>query len=331
MTALPLQFGLLEGEIIAYQEQDSTVSYHTYIVKVYMPDGTEAIVRNAIASTGLYGGQWDYCQYQYRATADTGEQAKYDVGPDADQTIGDRVLVGFISGDIRRPIIVCAMPHPMSVSDVASPNEMQPQLTFQLQGMKFEISPEGNFTMLHQGKPTVTPGGSSPGFKDDVLTQININEEGDLTIIDSQKQMVKISTSDKKITITNSKDKIVLDASSNTIDIESKGELNIKSAKDCNITVGGDANIDVDKNCNVKATTVAAEGSGGKMKLTGGKVAIGSDTAEVCELLETFWKEMLNSAPHIGDSFVSPVVLSPALVTVLTELSVKIGMIKGSL
>jgi hypothetical protein len=329
MNQIPLQYGLLEGEIVAYCPPNAELPFPTYIVRVTLPDGNETVVTNAIASGGMFGGQYDYCQVAYRPTAASGKQAKYEDGSKAAQTVGDRVLVGFISGNLRRPIIVCSIPHPMMTSDLPEKKTQEPQVSFQIQGMKFEVNPKGELTITHQGKPQVKPGGTDPGFKSDNIVIFNMTDTG-WSITDSQKQSIVDDREKKTLTISSNKEKIVLDRSKKQIELDTSGKLMITTSKDCVMDIGGSAKITCSNNCEIKATKVSVDGGGGKLTLSGNTVALGTSTGELVDLVLSVFQEILNNAPHIGDSFVSPVILSPAIATKLTEVVAKMSAIKGS-
>ena len=331
MGTLPLQFGLLEGEIISIQERPKDLSFDLYVVKVYLPDGNQSILRNCVSATGSFGGVFDYLQVVHRTSTETGGQAEYKTGTAALQTIGERVLVGLLNGDIRRPVIITSLPHPMAARDLPDNESQKPQLNFQFQGVKAEINDKGEFLLTHLGPPEVKEGGSDPGQKKENLLLFKIAEDGSWNFLDSEKQTIKFEAKAKKITISNGDDNIILDKGSNKLTIEVKGEVSIKSEKDCTVDAKGSVNVKSEKDAKVTAKgSIEMDANGAKVVLKSGKVAIGSSVIELVDAFVQLLGEMKKAAPKLCTTPAGPGILDPGVLAKIIEIETKLNQIKGS-
>lgn len=252
------QFGLLHGEIVEIEERtDDLLGFDTYTVRVFWPNGQQSIVVNAISCIGsIGGGIHDYVQITHRPIMETGDQPSFNGDSDDLSSVGERVLVGFISGDMRRPVIVARFPHPMQTIDLPDPESQDVQAVFQLNGMRIEIHPSGKFVMSHYGAPEVNPGGTSPNYDDAVATTFSIEDDGSWYIVDSEAQTLHFNRTDKIITLENGDDSIELDKNTNTLTIVVKGEVKVSAEKDVTIDTKGAATVNVEKDC---AVTVKGE------------------------------------------------------------------------
>lgn len=69
---------------------------------------------------------------------------------------------------------------------------------------------------------------------------------------------------------------------------------------------------------------------GGTLKLTQGKVALGSSVAETLALMEQAIKSLTDNAATFVNTAVGPGVLSPAIVAILQQVLILLGQIKGT-
>jgi hypothetical protein len=219
------------------------------------------VLRNAISCIGPTGGIFDYLQVVHRGSKSNNEQPVYTGGADDLQTIGARVLVALINGDMRRPAIVGAAPSPSAINDLPEVDSKESQMTFQFNGMRFEIYPSGKLRVAHLGAPQVQKGGNDPGYKQEVFSFFTMEDDGSWSFIDSEKQTVAADRTNKTIKVSNGDDNIVLDKKTNTLTIEVKGNVNVTAEKDATVTTKGSATVSVEQKCKVT--------SKGDMEITG--------------------------------------------------------------
>jgi hypothetical protein len=268
MAVFPQQFAILEGEVIEVQPRGE-LGYDLYTVLVTMPDSTQAILKNAVSCIGATGGIFDYLQVVHRGSKSNNEQLVYSGGADDLQTVGARVLVALINGDMRRPAIIGASPHPSAINDLPEVDSTESQLTFQFNGVRLEIYPSGKLKLAHLGAPKVQKGGNEPGFDQKVFSFFTMEDDGSWSFLDSENQTIAINRTDKTITASNGDDNIVLDKKTNTLKIEVKGNVEVKAEKDVKVESKGTATVNVEQQCNVTSKgDMAITGANNKALLT---------------------------------------------------------------
>lgn len=162
---------IVEGEILEvnYEKDDKKVKktsapqapgFITYKCLVTLEDGMPIVLPRVIEAS-LLGGIDDYFQIRRRAThADSSVRIsslieKKDAGGLV-ATVGERVYIAFINGDILRPVIIGHMQHPSQISRFPDDkSKKKPQAIFRYLGMEMRISETGAFTMIHNGAPTI--------------------------------------------------------------------------------------------------------------------------------------------------------------------------------
>lgn len=156
---------LLAGEIIEAQEEALTdaVDDNTkkeiavgYVVLVEFPNGSTTVYRN-VAQCCMFGGIGDFFQPRLRASSDASGQYSF---PEETSnasinlaSVGSRVLVAFIGGDIRRPVIVGFLPHPSRVMDVPNFEEKETQAKLSYKGFEVTSNSVGETKFTHRGSP----------------------------------------------------------------------------------------------------------------------------------------------------------------------------------
>jgi hypothetical protein len=155
---------LLTGEIIEVlkdqvkDENDEPIAV-AYNVYVNFPNGSKTILHNVIQAS-LFGGIGDFSQFRLRASKDV----KFDVATDSKSakitstTVGDKVLIAFVSGDLRRPIIIGCLPHSQrafDLPDIEGVELKQPQGKVAYNGFEFQSNEKGESTFTNRGSPQV--------------------------------------------------------------------------------------------------------------------------------------------------------------------------------
>lgn len=153
---------LLAGEIIEVNEQPIKDKGNDeravgYTVLVEFPNGSRTIYRNVLQAC-MFGGIGDFYQSRLRSSSDAGGQFKLPTkSSEAGKTIssvGTRVLVQFLGGDVRRPIIVGYMPHPVRAFDVPDFDEHDTQSKLSYKGFEVVTNVMGETKFIHRGAPS---------------------------------------------------------------------------------------------------------------------------------------------------------------------------------
>lgn len=228
---------LVEGEIIQVQASPEAEKTNVvrYICLVELPDGSQSIIPNVMAST-MFGGIDDYFQVRSRGSKDGGNSFQPSaVDGNNDARIGDRVYIAFISGNLTKPIIIGYAQHPNQTQEFKKPEGLLPQAVLKYLGVRFDITKDGVFKITHYGAPVVkyveTGGASSAkaaitgaisslGADDSAIeadktntavtpassekrTQVEFHDLGGLSIRDSLDQLIDINTELGRIYIAN--------------------------------------------------------------------------------------------------------------------------------
>lgn len=174
---------------------------------------------------------------------------------------GTEIAVGFVDGDLDRPIGLGAVPNPGKGSPVKSSNKSQNMMK----------SHSGNSVLLEdkEGKTGVfigTSGGHAANLNDDGAAKgINLVTSGSnsLSLDDTNKKMVISTAGGHTITIDdNSVSITIASAGGNTAVITDEGNKITLTAAGTSVTMdGGAGNIDINANANITLT------AGGNMTL----------------------------------------------------------------
>ena len=241
-------------------------------------DSAITIYKN-VRSSDTFGGLYDFNEMGHvgSATADKANQK------DSKELLGSQVLVLCMYGQKERAVIVGALQHsgirsgskttkaPEATGDgdstsrdealVKLPTELPGakkedgrRILGEFKGLRWSINKDGEFTVMYQG-PKDDKGSNT--FLD-TPSLIKFNKEGDIFLLDSLDQEIKIDHADKKILISSGNgDKIEIDRESSSINIEAgknktetyggKWEINVKGKAvinaetiELNKSVGGD-------------------------------------------------------------------------------------------
>lgn len=219
---------ILEGEIVSVMPNKSGMKDSTrYMVKVTLENGSVAYLQNVQEMTP-FGGISDYLRRRSRATQDDSDSktAKMFIQSEADATVGERVYVGFVNGNINYPIIVGYKQHPNQTTEFGNAADVQPQAILQYLGIRVEVDAEGQIRFIHKGAPQVnfSPKGGLGGLSvpvasgaaiggdnndaidpapDTEVTLWEMLKEGIFRLRDANGQMFEMDRSNSKITISN--------------------------------------------------------------------------------------------------------------------------------
>jgi hypothetical protein len=153
---------MLEGEVIEVNDAPlkdlrDTERAVGYTILVEFPNGSRTVYRNVIQAC-MFGGIGDFFQSRLRSSSDAGGQFNLPkTMGEAEKTItsvGSRVLVQFLAGDMRRPIIVGHLPHPARVFDVPNYEDNETQAKLSYKGFEITVSATGEVKMTRRGNPT---------------------------------------------------------------------------------------------------------------------------------------------------------------------------------
>jgi len=161
---------LLAGEIIGTSKEKKGVEFAIkdgnetdkavgYTVMVTFPNGSRTVFSNVVTGC-LFGGIGDFFQIRLRASGDLNFAAP-ETKDDAKKTvtsIGARVMVAFIGGDTRKPVIVGGLPHPQRAFDLPDDTQNLPQAKFSYQGFEVTIDPLGQVFFTSRGSPDESNG-----------------------------------------------------------------------------------------------------------------------------------------------------------------------------
>jgi hypothetical protein len=192
----------------------------------------------------------------------------------------------FVAGNISNPVIIGFDTHPNQAKEVDSPDSEKPHMAFQYNGIRAEISEDGDLKVIHKGLPKVkfappsaSPlaalssvsaldegigGNDSPAItpaKDTEITLFEMTKDGIFRLMDQEGQLVELDRTKPQILISNNNKKSTdkklsvtpLLMSSEYIQIEKKpGKLKVHATKLLELESLGDRNDLVSKNQKVK-------------------------------------------------------------------------------
>lgn len=146
---------LCEGEILEVQtpaKGDKNVVRYT--IEVTLRTGTRAVFRD-VEELSFFGGISDY--YRRRARASFDEEDDDSLEPQSrEATVGERICVAFVYGNVLKPVIVGYFQHPNQISEDSLDNESPDVNTvWQHLGFRKEFDKDGQVTFVRKGAPKV--------------------------------------------------------------------------------------------------------------------------------------------------------------------------------
>lgn len=211
-----------EGEVL-YLEEENNTNQETYKVRVFLPNGSEIVINN-VGVASMFGDPLNTSRIRLRPAFVKNE--KQEVLPN-NKTIGDRVIVSFLGGNIRRPIITGLLPHVESENKLKDKDKDKPSLCFSYNGIDLHIDDEGQLEIIHNGSATRENRKIEENNNKDNITTLKVLNDGTLDIIDSNKQNVRIDTTKENIFIGTNKSSITIDLKNEKVDIKTNKEVNI--------------------------------------------------------------------------------------------------------
>ncbi len=133
-------------------------------------------------------------------------------------SVGDRVIVAFMGGHFKRPIIIGYIQHTAQLPKYTKRQELEPQATLDYLGMTFSVDELGQCSIIHRGAPDVsyveqnalnsslgTSPDSNPALdprEDEIVTKMEMLDEGGWRVRDSAGNTIWIDPAKQLITIT---------------------------------------------------------------------------------------------------------------------------------
>jgi hypothetical protein len=131
-----------------------------YSVLVTFPNGSQTLFSNVVQACS-FGGIGDFFQSKLRASKDVLHKFPEKAADLKDiVSIGSRVLVAFVGGDMRKPVIVAHLPHPNRAFDLPDKTKNEPQAKFSYKGLEIQVNYKGEVITTSRGSPTESDGSS---------------------------------------------------------------------------------------------------------------------------------------------------------------------------
>lgn len=203
--------------------------------------------------------------------------------------IGERVIVAFINNDLRRGIIIGGYNRVIDFIGLPEPEEKKPQMRFQYLGMIFDIDTKGQLTITHTGAPKIT---DSP----EDVPEIDEKKVSVLTLKDDS-SFIFVDANKQSIVVDATNKKIELSSDKEKVSIDQKGTIKVESSKEVVI----------------KAP----------------KVALGTSSTELLDLIDKLLEAMQKSAPQFVQTAVGPGAMDPNLISTIVDIKTKLSQIKG--
>jgi hypothetical protein len=148
-----------KGVLFAVKDSTNTDRAVGYTVMVTFPNGSKTTFANVVEAC-MFGGIGDFFQNRMRTSNDVTYAAPTQES-EAEQTIttiGCRVLVAFVGGDTRKPVIVGKLPHPQRALDLPDSTQDVPQAKLAFKGFEAHIDPVGQVVFVSRGAPDESNG-----------------------------------------------------------------------------------------------------------------------------------------------------------------------------
>jgi len=306
-----------EGEVLFLEENKpeskKEAKQETYKVRVFLPNGSETVVHNVTVAT-IFGDPLNTSRQRLRPAFlknETNEVISNQEG------LGDRVIVTFLGGNIRRPVVTGLLPHVKSENKLGTKDKTEPCLFFSYQGIDVHIDKDGQLKLTHNGAPERNIRDLKENDDKDNITTVKILKDGTFDITDSKKQKVKIDTTKESIYLGTAKSDIVIDLKNEKCDITSNREVNIKT---------NTCTVDTKKLTEVNSPHIILKTNTSKAEFKGGQWEISSPTFKLLEDIEKLLTTILNNAPQT--TFHPAIGFTMLNIPQNTELLKQIGKIK---
>jgi hypothetical protein len=145
----------VEGEILQVQPQYSgDKNVVRYLCKAYDRNGSEILIANAEEASNI-GGISDYDRRVARASTESPIKQGDPSQANFNASVGDRVLIMFINGNILHPVIVAYLQHPNQLDEMDAPETKKPMRVIQYLGIREVFDSDGQYRIIHKGLPEV--------------------------------------------------------------------------------------------------------------------------------------------------------------------------------
>lgn len=375
---------VLIGEVVAgfpptHSENRSKLRWE-YTVKANTADGSSRVFPYCIR-TEEYSGLLNYSQHVLPCSGHATDAAYSGVVSEGQRagTVGARCVLACPAGDTRYPVILGLLPHESSPVRVdmpiqpenseakLKPDTVYPNMLTAVNGMEFQISEIGEYTITHIGYAEITSKlyeslditPSNPAY----ITKMEFLEKGEWKVSDSLGQMVSLDAELGTMEFGNIENYLYMDQKEKLTQLFTTGKYEeiagktrykfvgdtetVEIKKDQNILiegnfkreikqkveekVTGEAKYTYDNKFTLKAKTVTLDDGTAKLVLTNGKLALGAGSTELVDTLIKVFDQFINNAATIVSTGTGPGVLNPAVVTALTQLKTAWTAVKGSL
>lgn len=187
---------ILAGEIVEANESavvdgQGDARAVGYTVLVEFPNGSRTVYRN-VTQACMFGGIGDFFQSRLRASHDNSGQFNLPKNIEDSSrtlsTLGTRVLIQFIAGDMRRPIIVGYLPHPKRGFDIPDAQEFDTQAKVSYKGFEVNANALGEVKFTHRGAPVerdVVTGEQMDEYEREEMGPPEFEERGDVSPLPS--------------------------------------------------------------------------------------------------------------------------------------------------
>lgn len=148
------------------EKTDRAVSYD---VLVDWPNGSRTVLSKVVQAC-MFGGIGDFFQSRLRASFDSTNQhtlpEKQADSKKTTTTLGSRVIIAFICGDTRKPVIIGHLPHPQRAFDIPDKTKNETQSKFAYKGIECWINDAGEMKFVARGSPAEATENSKTELKE---------------------------------------------------------------------------------------------------------------------------------------------------------------------
>jgi hypothetical protein len=143
---------IIDGEVLDVQPKNKNDKNVYYVCRVTLSNGSITNLYNVRVASSL-GGIGDYNRRRLRTRKDAEFKENSFQQNDLNASVGERVLITFIHGNIYMPIIIGFMDHPNIVDELEDPDTAKPQAISQYLGIRESVDEKGNYKLIRKGVP----------------------------------------------------------------------------------------------------------------------------------------------------------------------------------
>ena len=147
---------ICKGEIIEVQKPiPGDANVVRYRCLVTLKGGAMLPIPNVIEAS-IFGGIGDYFRQRSRSRKDAEFPNQTINSADWNASVGERVYISFVNGNILQPVIIGYAQHPNQTVEIEDPTSEEPQMVFQKLGFRWSIDDKGQTRFTHKGAPEVS-------------------------------------------------------------------------------------------------------------------------------------------------------------------------------